>query len=103
MDVYQFTDDAAEHYVSEQAGDDHRTAEIVLLDVLATLEEKDIPAFVARLVLTTHVGIPRENECDMLKEAAKAFGIGTAEPPTKKTNKAKKAPAKKAPAKKKLK
>lgn len=94
MDVYQFADDVAAHYVDEQASDDHRTAGVVLLDVLERLEEKDLSAFAARLALTTHVGIPQENEADMLKEAAQAFAVSTALPSTKK---AKKAPTKKAP------
>lgn len=49
------------------------------------LEDEKLTSFALRLVLTTHAGIPRENEIDSLSEAEQVFA-----PPRPKKREAKK-------------
>jgi ParB family transcriptional regulator, chromosome partitioning protein len=71
IDPYQFTDDVAAHFVTNE--NNQQTAEEVLTTVVDGLEDENLTSFALRLVLTTHVGIPRENEIDVLADAEKAF------------------------------
>jgi ParB family chromosome partitioning protein len=93
IDPYQFTDDVAAYFVTDE--NNQQTAEEVLTSVLDGLEEEKLTGFALRLVLTTHAGIPRENEIDSLIEAEQTFA-----PPQPKKLEAKKKVATKKAAKK---
>src|SRR6201996_3380660 len=71
IDPYQFTDDVAAHFVTDE--NNQQTAEEVLTSILGGLEDEKLTGFALRLVLTTHAGIPRENEIDSLIEAEQVF------------------------------
>jgi ParB family transcriptional regulator, chromosome partitioning protein len=71
IDPYQFTDDVAAYFVNDE--NNQQTAEEVLTSVLDGLEDEKLTGFALRLVLTTHAGIPRENEIDSLIEAEQVF------------------------------
>jgi ParB family chromosome partitioning protein len=71
IDPYQFTDDVAAYFVTDE--NTQQTAEEVLTSVLDGLEDEKLTGFALRLVLTTHAGIPRENEIDSLIEAEQVF------------------------------
>jgi ParB family chromosome partitioning protein len=94
-----------ETVASHYAGEDEnlqQTEEAIVLEALDTTAEENLPSFALRLVLTDHVGIPREHDPDLLVEAEAAFA--PAEPKAAKlkpNRKAKDTPALvKAPAKK---
>jgi ParB family transcriptional regulator, chromosome partitioning protein len=90
LDPYQFTDDVAAHFVADE--NNEQTAEEVLTSVVDGLEDEKLTSFALRLVLTTHAGIPSENEIDSLTEAEQVF----APPQPKKLEVKKKAATKKA-------
>ena len=90
IDPYQFTDDAAAYFVTDE--NNQQTAEEVLTSVVDGLEDEKLTGFALRLVLTTHAGIPRENEIDSLTEAEQVF----AQPQLKKREAKKKVATKKA-------
>jgi ParB family transcriptional regulator, chromosome partitioning protein len=71
IDPYQFIDDAAAYFVTDE--NNQQTAEEVLTAIVDGLEEEKLTSFALRLVLTTHAGIPRENEIDSLNEAEQVF------------------------------
>ena len=87
IDPYQFTDDVAANFVTDE--NNQQTAEEVLTSVVDGLEDEKLTNFALRLVLTTHSGIPRENEIDSLTEAEPFFA-----PPQPKKEKKKVATAK---------
>ncbi len=93
IDPYQFTDDVAAYFVADE--NNQQTAEEVLTSVVDGLEDEKLTGFALRLVLTTHAGIPRENEIDSLTEAEQVFA-----PPQPKKAEAKKKVATKKAAKK---
>jgi ParB family transcriptional regulator, chromosome partitioning protein len=93
IDPYQFTDDVAAYFVTDD--NNQQTAEEVLTSILDGLEDEKLTSFALRLVLTTHAGIPRENEIDCLAEAEQVFA-----PPEPKKTAAKKKEATKKAAKK---
>jgi ParB family transcriptional regulator, chromosome partitioning protein len=93
IDPYQFTDDVAAYFVADE--NNQQTAEEVLTSVVDGLEDEKLTSFALRLVLTTHAGIPRENEIDSLTEAEQVFA-----PPQPKKLEAKKKVATKKTAKK---
>lgn len=94
IDAYQFTDDVAAYFVTDE--NNQQTAEEVLSSVLDGLEDAKLTSFALRLVLTTHAGIPRENEIDSLIEAEQVFAPPQPKKPEAKkkevTNKAAKKP-----------
>jgi ParB family chromosome partitioning protein len=71
IDPYQFTDDVAAYFVTDE--NNQQTAEEVLTSVVNGLEDEKLTCFALRLVLTTHAGIPSENEIDSLIEAEHVF------------------------------
>ena len=71
IDPYQFTDGVAAYFVTDE--NNQQTAEEVLTSIVDGLEDEKLPSFALRLVLTTHVGIPRKNEIDSLTEAEQVF------------------------------
>jgi ParB family transcriptional regulator, chromosome partitioning protein len=71
IDPYQFTDDVAAYFVADE--NNQQTAEEVLTSVVDGLEDEKLTSFALRLVLTTHAGIPREDEIDALTEAEQVF------------------------------
>ena len=93
IDPYQFTDDVAAYFVTDE--NNQQTAEEVLTSIVDGLEDEKLTSFALRLVLTTHAGIPRENEIDSLTEAEQVFA-----PPEPKKPAAKKKVATKKAAKK---
>ncbi len=70
LDPYTFADDLAE----EVADDNERRSreEVLLATIDATADEK-LTQFAVRLVLSGRVGVPRENELDLLTEAESPF------------------------------
>ena len=105
IDPYQFTDDVAAYFVTDE--NNQQTAEEVLTSIVDGLEDEKLTGFALRLVLTTHAGIPRENEIDFLTEAEQVFAPPEPKKPAAKkkvgTKKAAKkpTPARTKPAKKK--
>jgi ParB family transcriptional regulator, chromosome partitioning protein len=93
IDPYQFTDDVAAYFVTDE--NNQQAAEEVLTSVVDGLEDENLTSFALRLVLTTHAGIPGENEIDSLTEAECVFA-----PPQPKKLEAKKKVATKKAAKK---
>jgi ParB family chromosome partitioning protein len=71
IDPYQFTDDVAAYCVTDE--NNQQTAEEVLTSIVDGLEDEKLTGFALRLILTTHVGIPHENEIDFLTQAAQVF------------------------------
>ena len=71
INPYQFTDDVAAYFVTDE--NNQQTAEEVLTSIVDGLADEKLTSFALRLVLTTHAGIPRENEIDVLADAEKAF------------------------------
>jgi ParB family chromosome partitioning protein len=92
INPYQFTDDVAAYFVTDE--NNQQTAEEVLASIVDGLEDEKLTGFALRLVLTTHAGIPRENEIDSLTEAEQVFA-----PPKPKKSAAKKKVATKKAAK----
>jgi ParB family transcriptional regulator, chromosome partitioning protein len=90
IDSYDFADDVAAHFVSDDENN-QQTGEEVLLSVVDGLEDDKLSSFALRLALTGHADIPRENEIDHLAEAEAVFA-----PPQPKKAKAKKTTPKKA-------
>src|ERR1700744_1281006 len=71
IDPYQFTEDVAAYFVTDE--NNQQTAKDVLTSIVDGLEDEKLTGFALRLVLTTHAGIPRENEIDSLIEAEQVF------------------------------
>jgi ParB family chromosome partitioning protein len=93
IDTYDFADDVAAHFISNDENN-QQTGEEVLLSVIEGLEDDKLPSFALRLALTGHADIPRENEIDHLAEAEAVFA-----PPQLKKAKAKGGTPQKAPKK----
>ena len=72
-----------------------QTAEEVLTSIVDGLEDEKLTGFALRLVLTTHAGIPRENEIDSLAEAEEVFAPPEPKKPAAKKKEATKKAAKK--------
>ena len=70
LDPYTFADDLAEDIADES---ERRSAEEVLLSTIDNTADDKLTRFALRLALSGHVGIPRENEPDLLSEAEAAF------------------------------
>jgi ParB family chromosome partitioning protein len=71
IDPYQFTDDVAAYFATDE--NNQQTAEEVLTSIEDGLEDEKLTSFALRLALTSHAGIPRENEIDSLMEAEQVF------------------------------
>ena len=82
INPYQFTDDVAAYFVTDE--NNQQTAEEVLTSIVDGLEDEKLTSFALRLVLTTHAGIPRENEIDSLIEAEQVFAPPEPEKPAAK-------------------
>jgi len=94
IDPYQFIDDVAAYFVTDE--NNQQTAEEVLTSIVDRLEDEKLTSFALRLVLTTHAGIPRENEIDSLIEAEQVFAPLEPKKPVAKKNVATKKTTKKA-------
>jgi ParB family chromosome partitioning protein len=93
IDPYSYLDDASAHFANDDENAQQSDEEIVLAALDGTADEK-LNSLALRLVLSNHVGFPRENEPDLLNEAEEAFA-----PKKPKTVKAKaESPAKAKPA-----
>ena len=68
---YSFLEEVASHF----AGDENRqhTDEEIVLEALSGTAEEKLTGLALRLVLSDHVGIPRETQVDLLAEAEQAF------------------------------
>jgi ParB family transcriptional regulator, chromosome partitioning protein len=86
IDPYQFTDGVAAYFVTDE--NNQQTAEEVLTSIVDGLEDEKLTGFALRLVLTTHAGIPRENEIDSLAEAEEVFAPPEPKKPTAKKKEA---------------
>jgi ParB family transcriptional regulator, chromosome partitioning protein len=93
IDPYQFTDDVAAYFVTDE--NNQQTAGEVLTSIVDGLEDEKLTSFALRLVLTTHAGIPRENEIDSLNEAEQVFAPAEPKKPAAKKKVATKKVAKK--------
>jgi ParB family chromosome partitioning protein len=93
IDPYQFIDDVAACFVTDE--NNQQTAEDVLTSIVDGLEDEKLTSFALRLVLTTHTGIPREDEIDSLTEAEQVFALPELKKPAAKKNVATKKTAKK--------
>ena len=89
LDPYTFADDLASD-ISEDAENDQRSAEEVLLAAIEGTGDDKLTSLAVRLALAGHRGIPREGEFDFLTEAEAAFLT----PNTPKKSSAKKQPQK---------
>jgi len=98
LDPYDFAEDVAEHYASED-DDDQRTPEEILLSTLDTLADNKLTGFALRLALTGHLYLPREGDHDFLTEAEIAFALPKPKKPAFPKKAAKTAEAKKPTAK----
>jgi len=98
LDPYDFAEDVAEHYASEDEND-QRTPEEILLSTLDTLADDKLTGFALRLALTGHLYIPREGDHDFLTEAENAFALPKLKKPASPKRAAKTADAKKPTAK----
>ena len=77
LDPHTFIDDLAGEIVGDNENE-QRPAEEIVLSAIDEAADDQLTRFALRLVLTGHLGIPREGETDFLAEAATAF----APPPT---------------------
>jgi ParB family transcriptional regulator, chromosome partitioning protein len=93
IDPYQFTDDVAAHFATDE--NNQQTAEEMLTSVVDSMEDGKLASFALRLALTTHAGIPRENEIDALAEAEQVFAPAKPEKSAGKKKAATKSAAKK--------
>ncbi|WP_158941680.1 hypothetical protein [Granulicella sp. S190] len=71
IDPYVF-DDVAEQLAVDDDNSD-QTSEEILLSAIDGLPEDKLIEFALRLVLTSHISIPREGGLDLLSEAETAF------------------------------
>jgi ParB family transcriptional regulator, chromosome partitioning protein len=88
LDPYDFAEDVAAFYVSEDENN-QQTPEEVLSFTIDTLPDEKLTGFALRLVLTGHTDIPRESDSDYLAQAEAAF----APPPPKRATGKKPKPA----------
>jgi ParB family chromosome partitioning protein len=72
IDPYSYLEAVAAAFANGEENAQQSDEEIVLSALEGTAEEK-LTSFALRLVLSDHVGIPRENEPDLLAEAEEAF------------------------------
>ena len=72
IDPYSFLEMVASHFAGENENLQQTEEEIVLAALDATAEDK-LASFALRLVLTDHLGIPRETDPDLLAEAEEIF------------------------------
>lgn len=92
---YSFLEEVAAHYASGDANVQQSDEEIVLAALDSTADEKPT-GLALRLVISDHVGIPHENQPDLLAEAEQVFAPKkpNAKPSDKKRTTAVKASAK---------
>jgi ParB family chromosome partitioning protein len=82
LDPYTFADDLAEDMAEEN---EHRNPEDVLLAAIEATTDDKLTSLAIRVALSGHIGIPRNNEIDLLSEAEAVFA------PTRKKAKVQKA------------
>ena len=87
LDPYTFAEDVADDLPEELEG---RDAEDVLLAALDATADSKLTGFAVRLALSSHRGIPRENEPDFLADADAAFAPIAKPEPKQKNPKVKK-------------
>ncbi len=90
INPYEFLEEVASHFSGGEENEE-RSEDQIVLDALSNTADGKLSGFALRIVLTEHVGIPRENELDLLIEAEKVFA-----PKKPKAVKPNKAPTKKA-------
>ncbi len=71
---YSFLEEVANHFASGDENAQQSDDEIVLAALDGTADEK-LTGLALRLVLSDHVGIPHENQADLLAEAAQVFAL----------------------------
>jgi len=72
IDPYSYLEDASAHFASDDENAQQSDEEVVLAALDGTADEK-LNSLALRLVLSNHIGMPRENEPDLLTEAEEAF------------------------------
>jgi ParB family chromosome partitioning protein len=88
-DPYSFLEEVATHFAGENENHEQTEQEIVLSALDTTADEK-LTSFALRLVLTDHLGLPRDADPDLLAEAEALFAPPQAKP--KKASKPKATP-----------
>jgi ParB family transcriptional regulator, chromosome partitioning protein len=92
IDPYSFLEEVASHFAGN-GENAQQTDEEIVLAALDNIVDDKLTSFALRLALTDHVGIPRENEPDLLSEAGAAFAPPQSKPSKpKNTSKPKKTP-----------
>lgn len=72
INPYEFLEEVASHFASEDK-DAQQSDEEIVLAALSTTADERLTGFALRIVLADHIGIPRENEPDLLTEAENVF------------------------------
>lgn len=75
INPFEFIEEVASHFPSDDENAQQTDEEIVLAALSNSPDEK-LTGFALRVVLSDHVGIPRENEPDWLAEAENVFAPG---------------------------
>ena len=71
VNAYEFLEEAAAHFATDE--NEQRSDYEVVLAALSTTADEKLTSFALRIVLSDHVGIPRENTPDLLTEAEEVF------------------------------
>ena len=71
VNAYGFLEGAAAHLTTDE--NEQRSDDEVVLAALSTTADEKLTGFALRIVLSDHVGIPRENAPDFLTEAEEVF------------------------------
>ena len=72
MEPYSYLEDVASHFANGDENTQETDEEIVLAALDSSADEK-LTSFALRIVLSDHIGIPHENEPDLLIEAERVF------------------------------
>jgi ParB family chromosome partitioning protein len=71
INPYDFLEEAAAHFSRDE--NEQRSEDEVVLAALSTTADEKLIGFALRIVLSDHVGIPREDAPDLLFEAEQVF------------------------------
>lgn len=71
INVYDFLEEAAAHFSTDE--NEQRSDDEVVLAALASAKDENLVGIALRIVLTDHVGIPRQDSPDWLTDAEQVF------------------------------
>jgi ParB family transcriptional regulator, chromosome partitioning protein len=92
IDPYNFLEEVSSHFAGNDENTQQADEEIVLAALDSTADDK-LTGLALRLVLTDHLGIPHQDQPDLLAEAEAVFAPPPSKSKPKSVNKSKKAPA----------